>query len=153
GLASVAIQTRQPASAARYIDQSRALLSDSSPTQLGTKLMLIQGELALAEGKLAEARAEFARFLDTRKKLPAMFEAALSKAEAKRRAGELPDAARDAQAALDLATSFQGSLPFSIYTGLSWLTLGRVLAAQGDHARASKAFEAAVLHLSNTVEA
>ena len=82
-----------------------------------------------------------------------MLEASLGKAEAERQTGELSEAARDAQAALDLATSLQGSLPFSSYTGLSWLTLGRALDAQRDRARASKAFEAAVLHLSNTVDA
>lgn len=153
GLASVAIRTQQYAGAAGYIAQSRELLADTAPSQILTKLMLTEGQLMLAEGKVAEARAQFARFLDPKKKTPAMLESSLGKAEAERQAGELPEAARDAQAALDLAATLQGSLPFSSYTGLSWLTLGRALDAQRDRARARKAFEAAVLHLANTVDA
>jgi len=153
GLASVATRTQQHASALDYLAQSRELLAGTAPSQILTKLTLTDAQLALAEGKLAEARTQFARALDAKKKTPAMLEASLGRAEAERQAGELPEAARDAQAALDLATSLQGSLPFSSYTGLSWLTLGRALDAQRDRAGASKAFAAAVLHLSNTVDA
>jgi tetratricopeptide (TPR) repeat protein len=153
GLASVAIRTQEWATAARHIDQSRELLAETAPSQFLTKLMVTQGQLALAEGKFAEARAQFARFLDPKKKTPAMLEGSLAKVEAEVLAGEIPDAVKDARAALGVATSLQGSLPFSSYTGLSWLTLGRALQAQKDRAQASRAFETAALHLSNTVDA
>jgi tetratricopeptide (TPR) repeat protein len=136
-----------------YLAQSRELLAGTAPSQILTKLWLTEAQLALAEGAVSEARAQFARAFDPKKKTPAMLEASLGKAEAERQAGELPEAARDAQAALDLARSLQGSLPFSSYTGLSWLTLGRALDAQRDPARAAQAFEAAVVQLSNTVDA
>jgi hypothetical protein len=152
GLASVAIQSGDRATAARYLDQTRELVGNTAPAPLLMRLTLVQGRLALAEGKSAEARARFAQFLDRTKKTPAMVEASLGKAEAELLAGKIADAADDAQAALATATSLQGSLPYSSYTGLSWLTLGRALQKQGREAEAVKSFATAITHLSNTVE-
>ena len=152
GLASVAMQSGDRAAVAGYLDQTRELLGDAAPTPVRMRLTGLQGRLALADGKYAEARAHFVQFLDPKKKTPAMVEFSLGKAEAELLAGQSTDAANDAQAALDMATSLQGSVPYSSYTGLSWLTLGRALQKQGRETEAVKSLAAAITHLSNTVD-
>ncbi len=62
------------------------------------------------------------------------------------------EAAQHARRGLQWATSRQGDLPHSDQTGLAWLMLGRALQDLGDRAQAHKAFDAAVAHLSNTVD-
>ena len=48
--------------------------------------------------------------------------------------------------------TMQGDLPYSYFTGLSWLTLGRAQLQLGQSAEARHAFENAELQLSNTVD-
>jgi cytochrome c-type biogenesis protein CcmH/NrfG len=64
----------------------------------------------------------------------------------------MPAAQADARQALALAQGAQGGIPYSNHTGLAWLMLGRVLAKQGETAPAHNAFQAAIEHLSNTVD-
>src|SRR5262249_24895463 len=59
GLASVAIRTQQHASAVGFLAQSRELLAGAAPSQILTKQLVTEGQLALADGKAAEARAQF----------------------------------------------------------------------------------------------
>jgi predicted negative regulator of RcsB-dependent stress response len=53
---------------------------------------------------------------------------------------------------LALAQKLQGGLPHSWRTGTAWLIQGRILAQQGDLPRAREAYEAALRHLSDTVD-
>jgi TolA-binding protein len=115
-------------------------------------MALVQGRLALVDGKFAEARDQFSRFLDPKKKSPAMVEFSLGRAEAELSAGALTDAANDAQAALTMARSLQGDVPHSMYTGLSWLMLGRIQQARGRAQQANQSLESAITHLSHTVD-
>lgn len=52
-----------------------------------------------------------------------------------------------------MTTSLQGGVPYSNHTGLAWLMLGRALQAEGDVSQARKAYEKALMHLSNAVDA
>jgi serine/threonine protein kinase len=152
GLASVAMQLRDPTTAALHISQARELLGAAAPTPLLMRLNMIQARLDLADGRFDEARTRFAQFLDRKRKTPAMLEASLGKAEAELGSGKIDDAVNEAKAALEMATSLQGNQPYSNNTGLSWLMLGRALRKQGRDAEAHEAFAAAITHLSNTVE-
>jgi hypothetical protein len=65
------------------------------------------------------------------------------------------DAARAvefAQRAMPLARARQGDLPYSHYVGLASMWLGRALLRAGERVEGRKALEAAVAHLSNTVD-
>jgi hypothetical protein len=53
---------------------------------------------------------------------------------------------------LSITQAAQGGVPYSDRTGRAWFVLGRVLAQQGDATRALEAFNAALAHLSNTVD-
>jgi hypothetical protein len=77
----------------------------------------------------------------------------LPRAELNLREGKLAAAEADARQALSIAQTAQGGIPYSNSTGLAWLMLGRVLAAQGEADRAHHAFESAISHLSKTVDA
>jgi len=77
----------------------------------------------------------------------------LGKAEADLLGGDPNTAVEDARAALNKATTLRGDLPWSFRTGLASLMLGRALDRLGDHTQARQAFEVAVKHLSNTVDA
>jgi predicted Zn-dependent protease len=152
GLASVAMQLRDPATAALNINRARELLGATPPTPLLLRLTTIQARMDLADGRFDEARTQFAQILDRKRKTPAMLEASLGKAEAELGSGKIDDAVNEGKAALKMATSLQGNQPYSNNTGLSWLMLGRALRKQGRGAEAHEAFAAAITHLSNTVE-
>jgi serine/threonine-protein kinase len=155
GLASVAQQSGDRIVAARYLAEVTELVGPSQPADHPTltRRAVIQGALDLAEGRPDAARAGFEWVLSKKRKNPTAVSAALGKAEAELLAGDVAAAVTEAQAALDMATSLQGGIPYSNYTGLSWLMLGRALLARGETQQARKAFEAAVSHLSNTVDA
>jgi hypothetical protein len=53
---------------------------------------------------------------------------------------------------LALTQQAQGGIRYSNRTGLAWLALGRALANQGNSVESRKALQAAVEHLSNTVD-
>jgi ABC-type amino acid transport substrate-binding protein len=153
GLASVAQQSGDQAAAERYLKAADDLLPSLRGTKkVAIKLAVFHGQRALLNGKLDDARRFFDSVLDGHRKSPQAIVAALGKAEADLMASDAPAAAADARAALDMARSLQGTLPYSSYTGLSWLMLGRAFEAGGERVQAREAFLAAVSNLSNTVD-
>ncbi len=66
--------------------------------------------------------------------------------------GNIPAALSDAQQALRLAQLQQGGIPYSNRVGLVWLSLGKVLAKNGNTLQAMDASHSAVDHLSHTVD-
>ena len=156
GLASIAEQSGQTVLAAQYLDQEAQLLgpSLSQNRSIFAIRLRIQGRLAMAAGRLDEARARFDSVLAIYAQIGRPSPTAiLSKVELELLAGATRAAVTDAQASLDIATSLQADLPYSNLTGLSWLMLGQALQAQDETGRARKAFESAVSNLSYTVDA
>jgi serine/threonine-protein kinase len=135
-----------------YCDQAAERIGKSFSEQSppGVSLHICQGRIALSEGRLDEARASFTSVIGK----PPLWNAIalIGRSEANLSAGKLAEAADDAQLALERSQSLQGGLPYSYKTGLAWLILGRIRSAQGDARSALPAFEAAVTHLSNTVD-
>ena len=80
-------------------------------------------------------------------------QAVLGEAEVELLSGDTAAAVARSQDALNMATTLQGGVPYSCHAGLSRLMLGRALQARGDIPQARKAFETAITHLSNTVDA
>jgi serine/threonine-protein kinase len=154
GLASIAVESRDPIAAANYLKQSekpaKALPADSVAVK---RQAWVQGRLSLAQGDIQAARAHFDRALVKGSKNVGTIEATLGKAEVELLSGNVVAAIANAQTALDIATTLQGGIPHSNRAGLSWLMLGRALKEKGDDVQARKAFEAAVTQLSNTVDA
>jgi predicted Zn-dependent protease len=109
--------------------------------------------IALAHGKIAEARAEFARASVRQRGKPTTIDIELGKAEAALLAGDGASSAESARAALSTATALQGGEKWSYRAGFAWLMLGRALQRLGDTAQARQAFANAVDHLANTVDA
>src|SRR6185437_8474321 len=75
-----------------------------------------------------------------------------ARAELNLEEGRMADAEADARRALSITQAAQGGVPYSDRTGRAWFVLGRVLAQQGNAAQARDAFNAALAHLSNTVD-
>jgi eukaryotic-like serine/threonine-protein kinase len=169
-LAAVAERSGDRATAARYIEEGEALLgaSLSAYRPLVARRAVVRGRLDLAEGKLDQARAQFDSVLARKRKNETAVDAALGKAHVELLAGDTLAAASNARIALEMSTFMQGEVahsnfpysnfpysnfPYSNFSGLAWLMLGRALHA--DHAldQAHGAFEAAVTHLSKTVDA
>jgi tetratricopeptide (TPR) repeat protein len=152
GLAGIAADLHDRTAAALYLRKFEQLpatvTGEESPLWSGQ--MLTRGKLDIAEGRLDLALTDFDRALHGSSG-PSAFAPRLGKAEAELLAGNATGAAADAQAALEIATSLQGSLPHSNRTGLAWLMLGRALRETGESVRAHAAFESATRHLSNTV--
>jgi tetratricopeptide (TPR) repeat protein len=119
------------------------------------KRLALEGRLDLADGNFERARAKFDQIITAKARglPPPALGAMLGKAEVELSAGNTPGAIEQSQAALTLATSLQGGFPYSNHTGRSWLMLGRALQAGGDVEQARKAYETAITHLSNTVDA
>jgi eukaryotic-like serine/threonine-protein kinase len=158
-LASLSQQSGDGAAATGYLQQLDASLGPalSKYGMLMTPRQLTQGRIDLEEGKLDAARAQFDAVLNRARnnhiKNGGVCFAYLGKAEADLLSGDAKAAAANARAALELAVSLQGGVPYSDVTGRSSLVLGRALQAQGDLAPAHEAIETAVLHLSNTIDA
>jgi tetratricopeptide (TPR) repeat protein len=154
GLASVAERLGDRAAAVRYLEEWDAMVRSTepanSPRWAGMDVM--RGRLDLADGNVEAARAHFDKALAKATALIRV-DAQLGRAEAELRTGDATAAASDAQHALDDATSLQGGLPYSNFTGLAWLMLGRAQQQLGNVDRAGQAFESAIVQLSNTVDA
>lgn len=155
GLASTAREMGDRIAARGYLEEFVALLRPSIPPDAPPWMSaaIIQGRLNLDAGQFAAAHAEFVRAIGTKTGSATPLGALLGKAEAELRMGDAATAAADARRALDIAISAQGNLPYSRATGLASLTLGRALQALGDDTGAHQAFETALAHLTNTVDA
>ena len=153
GLASIAQRMQEDSAAKQYLEQVRTVLSPSVPpgTPPWIALSLVQGRIDIDAGKPDAARAEFTPLLEKAAGQQAVA-ARLGMVEAELLTADMTAAAKDAQSALQAATALQGGFQYSNLTGLAWLLVGRVQQKLGDSAQAYKAFDAAVRHLSNTVD-
>ncbi len=154
GLASVSRSLGGLADAQKYLERAAALLgtgaATGSPAMLA--LSITKAEIALSRGQLAEARSILSTAMEDHKSTSAAAMALIDRAEVNLDDGKLREAAADAREALAITAAQQGGEPYSNRTGLAWLMLGRVLAQEGLTAEATKALQAAVSHLSNTVD-
>jgi tetratricopeptide (TPR) repeat protein/tRNA A-37 threonylcarbamoyl transferase component Bud32 len=155
GLANTSRRMGNTAAAAKYLDQAADTLGPDEPadTFLSLRLALSRGMLDLAVGRIDDAQAQFKRASIVDRTKAVTIDIYLGKAEADLLAGNAAASAENARGALSRATSLQGDMPWSCRTGLASLMLGRALQKLGDDAQARKALEAAVNHLSSTVDA
>jgi tetratricopeptide (TPR) repeat protein len=137
--------------------QQRALdlvrTSDFPGAKDNNALRLLGARIALSRGRFDAAREALDVYVTAGGMPVSKVSGFLPRAELNLREGKLPAAEADARQALSIAQAAQGGIPFSNRTGLAWLMLGRVLAAQGEADRAHHAFESAISHLSKTVDA
>ena len=135
------------------LDEASAFLGSSAATvPEAIAIRILRGQIATSRGRYAEARTALDSAVAGAKSASMQMSAALGRVDLNLEESRLAEAAADAQKALSLAQSAQGGIPYSNRTGLAWLTLGRVLAKQGETGRAREAFRTAVVHLSNTVD-
>jgi tetratricopeptide (TPR) repeat protein len=155
GLADISRQMGDTIAADTYVDQAAALLGPGEPPDsvLSMKLALSRGRLDLSAGRFDDARAQFARASSSKRSKNTAADAELAKTETELLVGNAAAGAAEARLALGMATSLQGGLPYSRRTGLAWLLLGRALQMRGESPEAHEAFDAALRHLSNTVDA
>jgi serine/threonine protein kinase len=154
GLASCERELGNLAAATEYLNQA-ALAAKSMPdgSPPATALKIMRGRIALSENRLNDARAALTEAIGNRAASSVPGRAWLTRAEVELAQGDLAAATADAQQALSSAQALQRGVPHSNRSGLAWLMLGRVKAATGDANGAHLAFEAAVEHLSDTVDA
>jgi serine/threonine protein kinase len=155
GLGSVSVSQGDTGAAADYLAKAAALAAGAvpagSPPALG--LLLTQGRLALERGSTAEARTALSSVISGLRPIATTVRALLARSELNLREGRVDDAGADARQALAVSQMLQGGIVYSSRTGLAWLMIGRVRSAQGDAPSAHEAFQAAVDHLSHTVDA
>ena len=154
GMIGVALDRGDVDEAGRLLRRIDALPAESRPAgSVFAKVEhLARGRVALALGRGAAADAAFTIALGDRPPIASTVVALTRRAEAGLLEGQLDQASKDAQEALALAQKLQGGLPYSWRTGVAWLVQGRVVARQGDLPRAREAYEAALRHLSVTVD-
>jgi tetratricopeptide (TPR) repeat protein len=152
GLARTAIEARDLVTAKGHLDRAMQLFSSPGQIERYSSVALGLGTIALAEGRLDEARQRFEQAAAKKSNLSVVISGELGKAEVALQAGDPTSAARDARAALDATKPLQGAVPYSQLIGRSWLMLGRALQKLGDDKQAHEAMETAVRHLSNTVD-
>jgi eukaryotic-like serine/threonine-protein kinase len=154
GLAAVALARGQHTRAQARLDEGAALLAQgrlsldsSSAINHGN----LQGELELALGRAAEARAQFTQLLDqhTKLKLNIGRVAVLfsNRSRAHHALGDDAAAWADAQRAINVGSAAQGGRRHSSHTGEAWLQLARLHAARGHQPQAAEAAAQAVDHL------
>jgi tetratricopeptide (TPR) repeat protein len=154
GSASVSQELGDSVAAKKHLARAAALMVAApaeSPQALA--MQLVRGRIALSEGRLDDARAAMSASIGTHVPISLSASSLIERAEVNLMDGKLVEAAADARTGLAAAQSLQAGAPYSNRTGRAWLILGRVLAAQGDQARAAAAFNSAVENLSNTVDA
>ena len=153
GLAGVEFEVGNLRTAEDWINQAAAVVGTSvppgSPTAMSLRAAL--GSLAVAQGRREPARTLLNALIVEAK--DSSLEIGLrARAELNLEEGKVVDAEADARRALSITQAAQGGVPYSDRTGRAWLVLGRVLAQHGDAVRAHEAFNAALAHLSNTVD-
>jgi len=156
GESSVSIQSGELDGAQRYLDRLEGLLNkagapaDSPPARV---YALTKARLDLARGKLPEAHASFERaILEGTAPDPTNMHAYVGGSVAALAANDATNAVELARRALRIAAVLQGDVPHSSQTGIASLWLGRALLRAGDRAEGREALEAAVSHLSNTID-
>jgi tetratricopeptide (TPR) repeat protein len=142
--------------AQRYLDRFGRLLQqagappDSPPARAH---LLLQSRLDLARGKVAEARRGFERVIIERPHDAMNLDAYLGISMTALAANDAAQAVEFARRAMPIAVARQGDLRYSHYVGTTSLWLGRALLRAGDRVEGRNALEAAVAHLSNTIDA
>jgi serine/threonine-protein kinase len=155
GLTSTSVALHDGRAAAGYIQEMSVTLQregiDSGPTFQAVEVAA--GKYALEVGNVDAAGAHFSRAVEQKGGVGATRIAALlGQAEVALLLNNPAEAEGSARTALELSKSAQGESKYSCHTGLSWLMLGRALHARRDTARVESAFEAAIAHLSDTVD-
>jgi serine/threonine protein kinase len=155
GLACVWVESGDLKTADRYLREASRLAQSTVPA-VGTHqvtLKIARGRIALANNRLAEARASLDAAIADGHTVFFQMSALVPRAELNLAQGRLAEAEADARRALALARDAQGGVMYSNRTGLAWLVLGRVLAKKGDTTGARQALLAAIENLANTVDA
>jgi serine/threonine-protein kinase len=154
GFAALSTQMRSFEETPQYLARAMQLMGGAPPDSPSMmQHAFLQGSVDLANGRLDAARIQFERAMARTSPSPRYLNAQLGMAEVQLAAGNAAAALQLARSSLQTAATLQGGLPYSLRTGLAWLTLGRAAQRAGDEAQARKAFESAVIHLSNTVDA
>jgi eukaryotic-like serine/threonine-protein kinase len=153
GLAGVEVEIGNLTAAEGWIDKAAAVVGTSVPPASPTAMSLraARGTLAVAQGRREQARTML-NALIAEAKDSALEIGLRARAELNLNEGRTAEAEGDARRALSITQAAQGGVPYSDRTGRAWFVLGRVLAQQGDATRALEAFNAALAHLSNTVD-
>jgi len=153
GMAGASYEMGDLAAADQYVERATKVVGESVPpnSPIGMSLQAARGTLAVAEGRHEQARAILDDLIANGHDEPIAI-ALHARAELNLREQRLVAAEGDARRLLSIAQADQGGVPYSNRTGLAWLLLGSVLAQQGHAAQAREAFEAAVTHLSRTVD-
>ena len=106
----------------------------------------------MARGRLGEARETLDALINSSKSEFTMTNALRVRAEVNLSENKFEAAEADARRALTFAQNAQGGVPYSNRTGLTWITVGNVLAGEGNAVEARKAYRAAIENLSHTVD-
>jgi serine/threonine protein kinase len=154
GLALVSQAMHDDDDATNYLRSLSGLLKGVVPAGAPPWRMLaiVQGKLDMDAGRFDAARGQFTNALGNPVTSIGM-SARLGRSEAELLAGDPAAAVEDARLALEAAQAAQGNLPFSSYTGLSWLALGRGQLRLGKEDDARRSLQNAVEHLANSVDA
>ncbi len=154
GLAYTNIELGDAAGAAKSLQQFADRLTPILPptTPPWTIYTLLRAKLAVLSGRAAEARPLFEKALAGKPSDTNVVNALLGQAEVDLFESPPAAALQKARQALAIAERMQGGVPYSNRTGVVWLMLGRAAQQAGDATLSSKAFESAVLHLTNTVD-
>jgi len=155
GLASVALEKGDLSGAEKQLAAAAAIIGPKVPDNFPPtpRMQTLRGAVAFARGRNAEARAALDAVINGSKSAFIITSALRVRAELNLQENQLVAAEADARRSLTLAEAAQGGVPYSNRTGLVWLTMGNILARKGAAAEASKAYHAAVEHLSHTVDA
>jgi tetratricopeptide (TPR) repeat protein len=138
-----------------YIQQAFEAEATITPADkvMIARLRTVRGQVALSQGRLVAARTDLDGAIENTNNPAVLMPALLPRAELNLAEGRYSDAEADARKVLALSRHSQGGIRYSSRTGLAWLALGRVLAKEGNRDDARIALQAAVEHLSNTVDA
>jgi len=116
---------------------------------------LVQARVDLARGDLDAAARRYSAVIDRLRaqkvETPPLVSALRGRAEVALKRGDATAALADAEAAVAIARSLQGSNTHSDATGLAWLTLARVLRASGAGERSAQAIANAHTELAQTL--
>src|SRR5262249_16916931 len=153
GLTSVSLTLHDSAAAAQYLERMTAAFTPGIPAGSAPwrTRAIMQGRLDMEAGRYDDAREQFTTALGSPGTALGI-NALRYKSEAELLGGDAATAERDARVAVENSITMQGGLPYSYYTGLVWLTLGKAQLKLGAETESRRSLENAVLQLSNTVD-